>query len=98
MSQGTLTLDKTKLNSAVSRGFEKAAPNSSTCSLSVAASGGLPFVSGTGLYSGASGSAHITVTVGFILPRNDGKCDTANNVTPTASQQIVYGTGTVSFG
>jgi hypothetical protein len=68
-----------------------------TCSLSAAASGKLPVVSGTGLYAGASGSAQITVAVGFILPRKNGKCDTANSATPTASQQIVYGTGSLSF-
>jgi len=98
LSQGTLTLDKTALDNAINRAFGKAAPNSSTCSLSAAASGNLPFVSGTGLYTGASGSAHITVAVGFILPRKNGKCDTSNSAVPTALQQIVYGTGTVSFG
>ncbi|MGH2886358.1 MAG: hypothetical protein ACRDPA_27285 [Solirubrobacteraceae bacterium] len=98
LSQGTLTLNATALNNAVNRAFGKAAPNGSTCSLSVAASGKLPFVSGTGLYAGATGSARITVAVGFILPRKNGKCDLANSATPTASQQIVYGTGTVSFG
>jgi hypothetical protein len=97
LSQGTLTLNKTSLDNAITRAFRKAEPNSSTCSLSVAASGNLPFVSGTGLYAGASGSAHVTLTIGFILPRKNGKCDTANSATPTASQQIVYGTGTVSF-
>jgi hypothetical protein len=97
LSQGTLTLNKTALDKAINRAFGKATPNSSTCSLSAAASGQLPFVSGTGLYAGATGAAHITVAVGFILPRKNGKCDTANSATPTASQQIVYGTGTVSF-
>jgi hypothetical protein len=97
LSQGTLTLNKIALDNAINQAFGKAAPNSSTCSLSVAASGKLPFVSGTGLYAGASGSAHVTVAVGFILPRKNGKCDTANSATPTASQQIVYGTGSVSF-
>jgi hypothetical protein len=97
LSQGTLTLNKTVLNKALNRAFGKLAPNSSTCSVSVAATGQLPIVSGTGLYAGASGSAHLTVAVGFILPRKNGKCDTANNAVPTASQQIVYGTGSVSF-
>jgi hypothetical protein len=97
LSQGTLTLNKTALDNAINREFGKAAPNPATCSLSAAASGNLPIVSGTGLYAGASGSAHITVAVGFILPRKNGKCNTANSATPTASQQIVFGTGSVSF-
>lgn len=97
LSQGTLTLNKTALDKAINRQFEKARPNTSNCSLSAAASGELPFVSGTGLYVGATGSAHITVAVGFILPRKNGKCDTANSATPTVSQQLVYGTGNVTF-
>ncbi|HTX11978.1 MAG TPA: hypothetical protein VME22_25380 [Solirubrobacteraceae bacterium] len=97
LTQGTLTLNKTALDNAINRQFEKAKLNRSNCSLSAAASGELPFVSGTGLYAGATGSAHITVAVGFILPRKNGKCDTANSATPTASQQIIYGTGSVTF-
>jgi hypothetical protein len=102
LSQGTLMLNKTKLDSAINKAFNSATLNSATCSLSVAASGTLPFVSGTGKYAGASGSAHLTVAVGLILPRsktgaNAGKCNTSNSATPVASRQIVYGTGNVSF-
>ena len=97
MSRGTLTLNKTALDNAINRAFGSAAPNLATCSASAAASGKLPIVSGTGLYAGATGSAQITVSVGFILPRKGGKCDTSNSATPTASQQIVFGTGRVSF-
>lgn len=97
LSEGTLTLDKTALDNAINRAFGKAALNSSTCSLSVVVSSKLPFVSGTGLYATASGSANLTIAIGAIFPRKNGKCDTANNAVPTASQQIVYGTGSVSF-
>ena len=102
LSQGTLTLNKTTLDSAINKAFSKATVNSATCSQSVAASGTIPFVNGTGLYAGASGSAHVTVAAGFILPRyksgaNAGKCNLSMTATPTASRQIVYGTGNVSF-
>jgi hypothetical protein len=102
LSQGTLMLNKTNLNSSINKAFNSATVNSATCSLSVAAGGTLPFVSGTGMYAGASGSAHVTVAVGFILPRyksgaKAGKCNTSNSATPVASRQIVYGTGNVSF-
>lgn len=97
LSQGTLTLNKTALDNAINRAFGKAAVDSSTCSLSIAVSSRLPFVSGTGLYATASGSANLTIAVGVIFPRKNGKCDTANNAIPVAAQQIVYGTGSVSF-
>lgn len=97
MSQGTMTLNKTTLDNAINRSFGKAAPNPANCSMSAAGTGRLPIVSGTGMYAGATGSARITVAVGFILPRKGGKCDLANSATPTASQQIVTGTGSVSF-
>ena len=102
LSQGTLTLNKTKLDKAINKAFNHASLNSATCSLAVAASGTLPFVSGTGLYAGASGSAHVTVAAGFILPRyktgaKAGECNSSMSATPVASRQIVYGTGSVSF-
>lgn len=97
LSQGTVTLNKTALDNAIGQAFGKAAPNSSNCSLSVVASGKVSFVSGTGRYRGATGSAHLTVAFGLILPRKNGKCDTSNSAVPTAGQQIVYGTGSVSF-
>ena len=97
LSQGTMTLNKAVLDSAINRAFGKAAPNPATCSLSAAGTARLPIVASTGLYAGATGSARITVAVGFILPRKGGKCDLSNSATPTASQQIVTGTGMVSF-
>jgi hypothetical protein len=102
LSQGTLLLNKTNLDTAINKAFSKATVNSATCSLSVAASGTLPFVNGTGLYAGASGSAHVTIAAGFILPRHTsgakaGNCNTSNSAMPVASRQIVYGTGNVSF-
>ncbi len=95
LSHGTLTLNKSSLDRAIGRTFKGAVPNRATCSLSAAASGRLPFVSGTGRYTGVKGSVHLTVAVGFIFRRKSGKCDTRG--APTASQQIVYGTGTASF-
>lgn len=97
LSQGTLTLNKTTLDNAINRSFGKSAPNPANCSISAAGTGRLPIVSSTGMYAGATGSARITVSVGFILPRKGGKCDLSNSATPTASQQIVTGTGRVSF-
>ena len=102
LSQGTVMLNQLKLGMAINKAFGKAVPNTATCSVSVVASATLPIVSGTGLYANASGSAHITIAIGFIQPRyrsgaRAGKCNFGNNVAPISSQQIVYGTGNVTF-
>jgi len=102
LSQGTVMLNQLKLGKAINKAFGKAVPNTATCSVSVVASATLPIVSGTGLYAGASGSAHITVAVGFLQPRytsgaKSGQCNFSNNTAPISSRQIVYGTGTVTF-
>ncbi len=102
LTQGTILLNKTVLDRKINRAFNKAQLNQATCSLSVAASNGLPIVSGTGLYTGITGNVHITVSVGFTLPRfssgaKAGQCNSSNSATPTSSAQLVSGTGTVSF-
>lgn len=101
LAKGTLTLNKTKLDKAITKAFKAAKLNSATCSVSVAGSGPLRIVKSSGLYKGASGSARATVTIGFVLPRytsgpKKGKCKPAFGK-PVASQQIVDGTGRVSF-
>lgn len=95
LSRGTITLNKTALDNAIGKSFNGLVVNRKTCSLSAAASGKLPIVSGTGHYAGVKGSAHLTVAIGYIFPRRHGKCD--GRPGPTAVEQIVYGTGTASF-
>lgn len=103
LTKGTIELNITKINAAANRAFNSAVVNSSTCSISVTFSGPASFVSGTGLYNGLSGRAHLTVSGGFILPRigsgpHAGQCNESNSAQPTASVQLVEGTGTVSLG
>jgi hypothetical protein len=102
LSQGTVTLNQLKLGMAINQAFSKVVPDTATCSLSVVASATIPIISGTGLYANASGSANITVALGFIQPRytsgaKSGQCNFGNNVAPVSSRQIVYGTGNVTF-
>ncbi len=103
LTKGTVMLNKTKLDQKVNGAFNKAKLDQATCSLSAAATGVLPVVTGTGLYTGISGSVRITVAAGFTLPRftsgaKAGQCNTSNSAQPTDSVQIISGTGTVSFG
>ena len=95
----TQALDK-KINSA----FNNFRPNTSTCSGIVTASGSAKIVtgSGTGAYSGISGSFTVTFVYAAIGPKNTsgkhkGQCNNSNNVQPLGSAQIVTGSGTVSF-
>ena len=102
LTRGTIMLNKTKLDANVNRAFGSLVVNSATCSYAVVASGALPVVGGTGTYTGISGTADITVSAGFVLPRytsgaHAGKCNESNSAQPTASLQVVDGTGTVSF-
>jgi hypothetical protein len=101
--KGTIVLNVTKINAAANRAFNSAVVNTSTCSVSVVFSGPATAMSGTGLYKGVSGTLHLTVSGGFILPRiasgpHAGQCNLSNSAQPTASAQLVQGTGKVSFG
>jgi hypothetical protein len=102
LTQGAIVLNKSKLDANVNRAYGSLVGNSATCSAAVVASGALPVVGGTRLYKGISGTAHITVSVGFILPRytsgaHAGQCNESNSAEPAASLQVIDGTGTVSF-
>jgi hypothetical protein len=102
LTQGTILLNKSKLDAKIGRALGSAVVNSATCSVAVAASAPLPAVGGTGLYMGISGTAQITVSVGFVLPRHTsgahaGQCNESNSAQPAASLELVYGTGTVNF-
>jgi hypothetical protein len=102
LSQGTVMLNQLKLGMAINKAFGKAVPNTATCSLSVVATATIPIVSGTGLYANASGSANITIALGFIQPRytsgaKSGQCNFSNNVAPISFRQIVTGTGNITF-
>jgi len=102
LTQGTILLNKTKLNAVVNRAFGAAKVNSATCSLSVVGSATLPLVSGTGHYAGIAGTVRITISAGFVLPRytsgaRAGRCNESNSAQPTGSLQVITGTGSVRF-
>ena len=99
LSQGTILLNKSKLDQAINHAFGKASANQATCSIEVSGTGPVTFISGTGLYKGITGTARITVAIGFTFPRTaSGKCNESNSATPTSSLQLVSGDGSVHFG
>jgi hypothetical protein len=103
-ANGTFRVSVTALDKKISSAFNSFQPNTSTCSGYISVSGTAPIVSGsgTGAYSGISGSFSVTVTVALIGPKNTsgkqkGKCNNSNNAQPLGSAQVVMGSGTVSY-
>ncbi len=102
LTKGTFELNKSRLDKNINRVFTSARVNPATCSLGISASGVLPVADGTGLYKGISGSIRITISIGLTLPRytsgpRAGMCNEGNAAAPTASLQVVTGSGTVAF-
>src|SRR5580704_810445 len=72
--------------------------NQSNCSGSFTASAPVPIVSGTGAYTGITGSFTLTAQYAFILPKTkSGSCNTSNNANPVSQYGSVNGSGTVSL-
>ena len=100
LAQGTIEANITKINAKANQAYASAQINRSTCSAAIVFSGPATLLDGTGLYAGITGTVNITVSVGILFPRyasgaHQGQCN--ENANPTASTQLVEGTGTVSF-
>lgn len=100
VKKGTFEIDSTALNAKLNK-----APgvfNKATCSFSFTGSGPVKLVNGTGLYTGISGSAEITLSFGGIGPRlttgaHKGECNPSHNVKELSQYGAIIGTGTVNF-
>jgi hypothetical protein len=98
LKKGTILVNistfQSKLTSAYSSpsGF-----NSTTCSLSVDVSGSISVVSGTGAYTGITGSFVMTGHIGGISRRTkSGSCTTKTTTPPAATYISIIGSGTVT--
>jgi hypothetical protein len=101
---GSFSVSTKALDKSINKAFNSFQPNTSTCSGIVTATGVAPVVSGsgTGAYSGISGSFTVTFTYATIGPKNTsgkhkGQCTQSNNAQPLGSAQLVTGSGTVSY-
>lgn len=102
LTKGTFMLNVTAINASANKMFASAKPNPATCSVGVSFSGPGTLLDGTGLYQNISGTVHFTISVGLIFPRiasgaHKGQCNLSNSARPTASLQLVVGSGTVKF-
>jgi len=100
LKKGTFIVNTSQLNSAL----DNAQPtdyNSSNCSASISAGPSDVAIvanSGTGAYSGISGSITMTAQLAIILPKTkSGSCNQSNNANPVAGWGEITGNGTVSF-
>ena len=101
---GSFRVSTKALDKSINKAFNSFQPDTSTCSGFVTATGVAPIVSGsgTGAYSGISGSFTVTFTYATIGPKNTsgkhkGQCNQSNNAQPLGSAQLVTGSGTVSY-
>lgn len=101
---GSFRVSTVALDKNINKAFSSFQPNTSTCSGIVTATGVTPIISGsgTGAYSGISGSFTVTFTYATISPKNKsgknkGQCNQSNSAQPLGSAQLVTGSGTVTY-
>jgi hypothetical protein len=101
---GSFKVSTKALDQSINDSFGHFQPNTRTCSGIVTAHNVAAIVSGsgTGAYSGISGSFTVTFTYAMIGPKNTsgknkGQCSQSNNAQPLGSAQLVTGSGTVSY-
>jgi hypothetical protein len=102
LKQGGFEINSTTLNKAASS-TAPTSNNTKNCSYSFTVSGPVTVFSGSGAYTGISGTLMITESFEAILPRltsgtKKGQCNEANSATPIASGGSISGSGKVSFG
>jgi hypothetical protein len=101
LKKGTFEVNLTKLNAKTNN--VPPTLNKSTCSFSFVGSGPVTFFQGTGLYTGISGGATITVRYGGVGPvfatgTHKGQCNLSDSAKLLAQATSIQGTGTVRFG
>jgi hypothetical protein len=94
LAKGTITSNITKLNALFSSS-RFATGYSASCSFSGVGNVAIPLVSGTGAYTGITGNLNVHVIFGAQSPFKNGRCN--GNAPPIADQQIIMGSGRVSF-
>ena len=101
LHQGSIEVNQTALTQN-ENSLPQTIFNLKTCSASASVSAPVPIASGTGLYTGISGTLTFSTTFAFIGPRQasgpkKGDCSQSNNAPPLAQWISVTGSGTVTF-
>lgn len=96
LKKGTITVNLKQFNAAGNNANPTINPTN--CSGSFTYSAPVPIVSGTGAYTGITGSFTLTGQYAFVLPKTkSGSCNTSNNANPLNQYASVSGTGSVSL-
>jgi hypothetical protein len=93
LQKGSFVIDTTPLGTKL--GKLKPTVNSTTCTISLAATGPTKVEQGTGLYAGISGHLNIRFTLATLQPKKNGKC--AMNAKPVSQYTAIIGSGSVTF-
>jgi hypothetical protein len=102
LHKGGFEINSTALNAKTNNLGNQTPINKATCSMAASVSAPVTLLDGTGLYSGITGTLHVTITEAFILPvyasgKNKGQCNESQNAQPVAAYGSIIGSGTVSF-
>ncbi len=96
LRKGTLLINVTQFNAAGDN--TKPSVDSSNCSASFTFTAPVPIVSGTGDYSGATGTVSLTGSFAAILPKTkSGACNESSSAHPLSQFSSISGSGSVSF-
>lgn len=100
LSRGTIVLDMSAGGKAETALFNHltSITNPKTCGVDGSYTAPVKFVSGTGAYSGITGSVDVTTTEIGVLPKSpDGSCNFSTNVAPIGFLSVAAGTGNTSI-
>jgi hypothetical protein len=97
LKQGTILVNGTQLNKALTTGKPSTA-NTSNCSFIFGATAPVTLSGGTGAYVGISGTVTITATFAAIGPKTkSGDCTMKTSAKPLSTYSSISGSGTVNF-
>jgi hypothetical protein len=97
MQKGSILVNIGPFQKAETAAFSSPTFNSANCSLSVNVSGPITVVSGSGSYSGITGSVTLTAHFAGIARRaSNGSCTTKTTTPALATYTSIVGTGTVT--
>jgi hypothetical protein len=97
LKKGSILVNSTAFNAA-GNNAQPSTNNTTTCSFAFDYSGSVQIVSGTGTYSGITGTLNLTAQFAAVGPRTkSGSCNQSNNANPLAFFATVTGSGSVSY-
>jgi len=96
LRKGTITVNLSQFNTAMNN--VNPTINPTNCSTSFTTTAPVPIVSGTGAYTGITGSFTLNAQYAAILPKSkSGSCNTSNSAEPLTQYASIIGSGSVTL-